>query len=96
MDSALAALDLMDWSAAPRSPGSIGRVSYDPKIRMHRCDSCDRVMNSGVDLVEMRKPGVIEPMMICCAGGCWDKANARGYLSRVQRQQASDGGSDPT
>lgn len=47
-------------------------------------------MNSGEDLTDMRKPGVLEPLRICYKQGCWDDANARGFLSSAQRAAATN------
>ena len=49
-------------------------------------------MNDYIDLVDMRKPGERQPMMICAGGGCWDKANEAGYFSSVQRERMNEKG----
>jgi hypothetical protein len=50
------------------------------------CQICQRVQNDTYVRTEMRKPGVIEPLRICAAQGCWDEATARGYRSKYQQE----------
>lgn len=78
-------------SGAVRS-GTIEQMSYDPKTKLHRCDSCRRAMDNGRDLTDMRKPGVLEPMRICAAHRCWNMAAELGYLSGTQRRRAPGDG----
>jgi hypothetical protein len=55
-----------------------------------RCQLCGRMMNSAEDLTDMRKPGTLGPLRICSSQGCWEQANARGYLSSAQRGAADN------
>jgi hypothetical protein len=61
------------------------RAKYEP-----RCEICGRMMNSGEDLADMRKTGILDPLRICSSQECWNDANARGYLSSAQRSAASN------
>jgi len=47
-------------------------------------------MNDVDVLVDMWKPGTVEPLRICYAGACWEEANGRGYLSNSQIKAARD------
>ena len=45
-------------------------------------------MNSGADLTDMRRAGVIDPMRICASQGCRDEAAELGYLSSDRRERS--------
>lgn len=49
------------------------------------CDACGRPQNDRSVLATMYKPGE-SPMHICGAGGCWTKANERGYYGASQER----------
>lgn len=55
--------------------------------KLFECDICHR-LNERTALTDMWKADYgderPEPLTICPAGGCWDEANKRGYLSRSQ------------
>lgn len=63
-------------------------MSYDPKIKLHRCDACDRPQNSPDVLVTMRKDGG-GTMDICGARGCYAQANENGYYGPAQERPTS-------
>ncbi len=50
---------------------------------------CSRLMNDHVTLVTMYhdSPERFDTVGVCGAGGCWEKANASGFHSSVQRER---------
>lgn len=52
-----------------------------------RCELCDGVQNDVNVLTDMWSDGTPAPIRICSSQGCWDEANARGYLSSQQRAE---------
>lgn len=65
---------------------------YDPKTRAHYCDECRRMMNPTDSLTQLHNRDTGRSKGVCPAKGCWDSANAQGYLSSVQREKLDERG----
>jgi hypothetical protein len=57
------------------------------------CDACGRPQNDSSVLATMFHRDIgAKPMYICGAGGCWTKANDRGYFAASQERPAPENG----
>jgi hypothetical protein len=48
--------------------------------RIERCELCSRVVSEpDLDLTNVWKPGIAQPLRICNSHDCWEEAEAQGY-----------------